>query len=71
MSEISLQSTFEGLKNKSGMTSFTFESAIVSGLIYDHTGNYQIALMLYIRIYTFAILLFMLSGRPKEFASAQ
>lgn len=44
--------------------------AIISGLVYDATGSYDMALMLYIALYLLAILTIFSAGRPREYRSA-
>ena len=41
--------------------------AVLSGVIYDTTGNYQVALMIYTGLYLLAILAIFSAGRPKEY----
>jgi len=41
--------------------------AIISGLVYDYTGSYEIALQLYIGLYLLAIVAIFLAGRAREF----
>ncbi|MFH2133540.1 MAG: MFS transporter [bacterium] len=44
--------------------------AIISGLVYDATGNYQQALILYMGLYLLAIVTIFMAGRPKAYLPA-
>jgi sugar phosphate permease len=44
--------------------------AVLSGVIYDTTGSYQVALMLYTGIYLLAILAIFSAGQPKAYQPA-
>ena len=41
--------------------------AIISGLVYDYTGSYEIALQLYVGLYLLAIVAIFSAGRPREY----
>lgn len=41
--------------------------AIISGLVYDATGSYEMALLLYVSLYLAAIIAIFTAGRPREY----
>jgi MFS family permease len=44
--------------------------AVLSGLLYDHFHNYQMALMVYILLYFVAIAAVLIAGKPKRYKKA-
>ena len=57
-----LMSLLQAVGNASG--------ALISGLIYDHMGSYNSALITYIGIYTAAIITIFLAGKPKPYTGS-
>jgi sugar phosphate permease len=43
--------------------------AVLSGLLFDHFGNYQKALMVYILLYMIAMVAVLIAGKPRKFES--
>jgi MFS transporter, OFA family, oxalate/formate antiporter len=41
--------------------------AIISGLVYDFTGSYEMALQLYVGLYALAVVAIFSAGRPREY----
>ena len=57
-----LMSLLQAVGNASG--------ALISGLIYDHMGNYNSALITYICVYIAAIITIFLAGKPKPYTGS-